>query len=191
MQKGKQALLLHLGVCLRLCSTILLPCRRLLRLTTLPSRSVYPRPVFSLSNSPLTLFIYPSYISSLFRFPALREEHPSPAPPLHLFFSLLSSKPHPHIPQLIFPTFYLSPRHAPALMWELRYYACGAVAFAWGSVLRPRGVLLLLPLRTGGDWAVCWTGRMNSWRVGGQWGPAEATEVTAIQNLGSQLKGAG
>eukprot|EP00064_Thunnus_orientalis_P004052 superscaffoldBa00000357_g4063 len=29
---------------------------------------------------------------------------------------------------------------------------------------------------------------MNSWRVGGQWGPAEATEVTAIQNLGSQLK---
>lgn len=31
-------------------------------------------------------------------------------------------------------------------MWELRYYACGAVALARGSILRPRGVLLLLPL---------------------------------------------
>lgn len=72
-----------------------------------------------------------------------------------------------------------------------RYYACGAVALAWGSVLRPRGVLLLLPPQTGGTVAVCWAGRMNSWRVGGQRGPAGATEVTAIQNLGSRLKGTG
>lgn len=110
MQKGKQALLLHLGVCLRLCSTILLPCRRLLRLTTLPhTPSTLCCLFFFFFHSLLTLFIYPSYICSLFRFPTLCEEHPSLAPPLHLFFSPFSSprKPQPHIPQLISPTFSL------------------------------------------------------------------------------------
>lgn len=40
-------------------------------------------------------------------------------------------------------------------------------------------------------WTMCWTGRMNSWRVGGHQGLAGVTRVTAIQNLGSWLKGMG
>lgn len=105
-------------------------------------------PVFNPLFAPL---IYPPYVCSLFRLPSRCEEHPSPAPPLHLFF--FSPKPHPlTYPQLIFPdllSFLSPPRHAPALMWELRCCACGAAALAWGSALVPRGVLLLLPLQTG------------------------------------------
>ncbi|KAK5886377.1 hypothetical protein CesoFtcFv8_017415 [Champsocephalus esox] len=74
-------------------------------------------------------------------------------------------------------------------MWELRYYAFGVVALAWGSVLRPRGVLLLFPLpQTRGYWAMSW-GWKDEHLDG--WGPAEATEVTTIENLGFQLKGMG
>lgn len=82
-------------------------------------------------------------------------------------------------------------RHASTLMLELRYDARGVVALAWGvSSWAQRGAARPASANWG-YWAVCWTGRMNSWRVGGQWGPAKATEVTAIQNLGSQLKGTG
>lgn len=149
MQKGKQALLLHLGVCLHLCNTILLPCRCLLHLTTLPHISSALNLFF---RCLLTHFIYPSYICSLFRFPTLCEGHASPAPPLHLCFSpFLSSKPSPPTHAAVnSPDFLFPARHAPTLMWELRYYACGVVALAWGSVLRPRGVLLFSPLETGG-----------------------------------------
>jgi len=111
----------------------------LLHLTTLPHTPEQPQPIsFPFSHS-LTLFIYPSYISYFFDFLPLCEEHPSPASLLHLFVFPPSSLPT--------PVNFLSPScHAPTLMWELRYYACGVVALAWGSVLRPRGVLLLFPL---------------------------------------------
>lgn len=152
MQKGKQALLLHLGVCLRLCSTILLPCRCLLLLITLPHTPCTLNLFFFVCFY-LTLFIYPSHMCSLFRFPTLCEKHPSLSPPLHFFFLLALSEISPsHTPVnfLILSVFLSPPRHAPTLMWELRYNACGVVALAWGSVLRPRGVLLFLPLQTGG-----------------------------------------
>lgn len=107
MQKGKQALLLHLGVCLRLCSTILLPCRCLLLLITLPHTPCTLNLFFFFVCFYLTLFIYPSHMCSLFRFPTLCEKHPSLSPPLHFFFffSLLFLKSHPHIPQSIFSYF--------------------------------------------------------------------------------------
>lgn len=119
MQKGKQALLLHLGVCLHLCSTISLPCRYLLHLTMLPHT---PRTLFFflLLFTLSSLFSFILHTSApLFRFPSLHEVHPSPTPPLHLFFFPLA------LPetsaQLIFPDFsiFLLSRHAPTLMWEL------------------------------------------------------------------------
>lgn len=66
----------------------------------------------------------------------------------------------------------------------------------WGGVSvlsaqRGAALLAFAKKKKVGYWAVYWAGRMNSWRVGGQWGPAEATEVRAIQNLGSRLKGTG
>ena len=78
-------------------------------------------------------------------------------------------------------------------------HSCGnagimpVVLWPWprGQFLGPEGGAAPLASTNWGYWAVCWTGRMNSWRVGGQWGPAGATEVRAIQNLGSRLKGAG
>lgn len=153
MQKGKQALLLHLGVCLRLCSTILLPCRCLLLLITLPH-----------TPCTLNLFFFLSVFTSLFSFiphicvlfsdslPCVKNIHLSL---LHfIFFFLLAlseiSPSHTPVNFLILSVFLSPPRHAPTLMWELRYNACGVVALAWGSVLRPRGVLLFLPLQTGG-----------------------------------------
>lgn len=167
MQKGKQALLLHLGVCLCLCSTILLPCRNLLLLTTLPC-----------TPSSLDLFFF-SFLSSLCSFIPRISVH---------FPDFLSYVKNIHLPLLYFiylffllPLFttlpphtlvnfarlsaFLSPsRHAPLLMWELRYYACGVVALAWGSILRRRGVLVLLPPRTSG------TGQcagLERWTAGG------------------------
>lgn len=133
------------------------------------------------------------------------EKHPSPSfSPLQPLFGLSEISPshtHTHTPgqfstlqTLILSIFLSPPRHAPALMWELRHYACGVVALAWGSALRAqRGAspLFFLPLANRGHWAVCWAGKMNSWRIGGQWGPTEATEVTTIQNPGSGLKGRG
>lgn len=50
------------------------------------------------------------------------------------------------------------------LTWELRHYACGAVASAWGSVLRPRGVLILLPLQT---WGTGQCAGLEGWTAGG------------------------
>lgn len=153
MQKGKQALLLHLGVCLCLCSTILLPCRNLLLLTTLPCTPSSLDLLFFFSFLPL--FIYSPYICSLSRFPILCEEHPSPTPVFHLFIyfllPLLTTLPPHTLVNFARLSAFLSPsRHAPLLMWELRYYACGVVALAWGSILRRRGVLVLLPPRTSG-----------------------------------------
>lgn len=154
MQKGKQALLLHLGVCLRLCNY------HLIALSPLassdhgsPTPPSTPYPIFS----PLilsSLFSFIPAISVLFSdfLPYVRNIH---LPLLYsiYFIFFLPFFPDPHTPlQLIFVTFslFLCPcRHAPVLMWELQYWACGVVALAWGSVLRPRGVLLLWPLWTG------------------------------------------
>lgn len=108
MQKGKQALLLHLGVCLHLCSTISLPCRYLLHLTTLPHtpRTLFFFPLFFTLSS-LFSFI-PHTSAPLFRFPSLHEVHPSPTPPLHLFF--FSPRPPRNLSPVNFPRlFYLPP----------------------------------------------------------------------------------
>ena len=111
MQKGKQALLLHLGVCLRLCSTISLPCRYLLHLTTLPHT---PRTLFFFSSafhSLLTLFIYPHTSAPLFRFPSLHEVHPSPTPPLHLIF--FPPRPPRSLSPVNFPRLFYLPLFSP------------------------------------------------------------------------------
>lgn len=108
MQKGKQALLLHLGVCLCLCSTILLPCRCLLLLITLPHTlcafSLFFFPLLFLTLSSLFSFIPHIYVLFSDPLPCV-EKHPSPSLPLHLFFLLPLLSLNPHIPQSLFPCF--------------------------------------------------------------------------------------
>lgn len=67
------------------------------------------------------------------------------------------------------------------------------VLWPWpgGSLLKAQRGAAPLASANWGYWAVCWAVRMNSWKVGGQWGPAGATEVTTIENLGCRLKGTG
>lgn len=84
---------------------------------------------------------------------------------IYFFLPLLETSPS-HTP-VNFPrlSIFLSPsRHAPTLMWELWYYACGVVALAWGSVLRPRGVLLRLPPQT---WGSGQCAELEGWTAGG------------------------
>lgn len=138
-----------------------------------------------LSTSPLTLFIYPSYMCSLFRFPTLCEEHPSPRSSTSFIF-FFSSLTNPS--QLISPTFSTPSRHAPTLVWELRCNACGVVALAWGGqFLGPEGCCsaCLFRKKKLGVLGSAQDEQLEGWRAVG------VTEVTAIENLGSRLKGAG
>lgn len=67
-------------------------------------------------------------------------------------------------------------------MWEPQRYAGSVVALVLGVTSKARRGASPIASANWGYRPVCWTGRMNSWRVGGQWGPREATEVSAIQN---------
>lgn len=158
MQKGK-ALLLHPGVCLHLCTAILLPCCCLIFLIMLP------HPPCTLTRVYITLTLPFSFVPHSF---FLCGKHSFPSTSLHLFFFPLAVK--SHIAKSISPSFlfFSAPCHAPTLMWELRYYACSVVALVWGSLLRPRGGACPIASANRGYWAVFLTGRMNSWRVGGQ-----------------------
>lgn len=166
MQKGKQALLLHLGVCLRLCSTILLPCRCLFLLITLPHTPCTLNLFFFLFL-PHSFHLSLTYVFSFpIPYPVWKTSISLSSTSFIFFLLALSeiSPSHTPVSFLILSVFLSPPRHAPTLMWELRYNACGVVALAWGSVLRPRGVLLLLPLQTGG------TGQcagLGGWTAGG------------------------
>lgn len=170
MQKGKQALLLHLGVCL--CSTVLLPCRRFYfiwpRFPTLPSNLNLFFSLFSLSHSFHVSLIYQLFFSD---FLPLCEEHPSPDSPLHLF-------PPPFQPQLIF-----------SLLLVMLQRSCGnsgimpLVLWPWpgGQFLGPEGCCFssLYPKLGGtGQWAGA--GRMNSWMVGGQQRPQRSPPLKTL-----------
>lgn len=138
MQKGKEALLLHLGVSLHLCSTILLPCHCLLCLATL----LHALTPFLIFISPLSTPLY------------MCEKHPSPA------HSLLSARLHSQV-NSDFLSSFSSCSNAPVGTLALCGWRC---SLAQRSVLRPRGVLLLLLLQTGG------TGQcagLERWTAGG------------------------
>lgn len=162
MQKGKQALLLHRGVCLRLCSTIFLPRR------CLPPLTMHPPPPPTPPTPPtLTNFSPPLTLSPLFSFilhisvpfsdflPRVKNIHLLRLHFIYFFFSPLLAHPHPRprIPRLIFSTFPPSPspsRHAPMPVWELqrlRLLCCG-LGMGEVSALGPGGeapVVFLLP----------------------------------------------
>lgn len=69
-------------------------------------------------------------------------------------------------------------------MWELQRYACSVAALLLGVTSKAQRGASPIASANWAYWPVCRPGRMNSWRLGGQWGPTEATEVTAIQNPG-------
>lgn len=107
----------------------------------------------------------------------------------HLLLLHLSPPPHTHTqPPSQFPSalylFSLLVAMLQCFMWALQRYTCGVAALVLVVTSKARRVAS--PIASA-NWAyrlVCWPGRMYSWRVGGQWGPTEATEVTAIQNPG-------
>lgn len=101
MQKGKQALLLHLGVCLCLCSTILLPCRNLLLLTTL-LRTLSSLNLFFFPSLPLPVHLFPIFAFPIFH-PTWRTSISSSCSSFFFFFH--SSNPYLHIPLLILHDF--------------------------------------------------------------------------------------
>ena len=160
MQKGKQALLLHLGVCL--CSTVLLPCRRFYfiwpRFPTLPSNLnlfLFPFPT-------LSLFSFIPHISVIFSisYPYARNIHL----PLLYFIYLFSPLPL-FQPQLIF-----------SLLLVMLQRSCGnsgimpVVLWPWpgGQFLGPEGCCFssLYP-QTRGYWAVSWGWKdeqLDGWR---------------------------
>lgn len=156
--------------------------------------SRHHRPIFFFPfNSLFSLFIYPSYICSLFRFPILSEEHPSPTPPLHFFpsFPVFATSQSP----VNFPDFL-----SLSLLLVMLQRSCGnsditpVVLWPW-----PGGIISLGPeARCSsylGKLGVLGSAQgLEGWTAGGleaSGGPTEATEVRAIQNLGSQLKGVG
>lgn len=104
MQKGKQALLLHLGVCLCLCSTIVLPCRCLLLLITLPhALRTFSLPPPSVFNS-LSFHLSLTYMFSFpIPCPVWKNIHLPLFHFIYFFLSFLSLN--PHIPQSVFSSF--------------------------------------------------------------------------------------